>query len=194
MSLDNLGQANIMLGNLDEAQAAYDAEGEENICIALAAAKAVRESDISTEGDYKRAIMLLSSALGGKKELQGLIAKDATINFLDYSEYVLNELRAAYNNATTVAGDKNATSDDIKSAYNDLLYWYSLSGDQSVNVAYGKDYTTSKASNGSYPDTNGVELTDGALGNGDDAYSPAWAGFNGASDKKYEIVVDLGEV
>ncbi len=177
-----------------EAQAAYDAEGEENIGTALAAAKAVRESDASTEGDYKRAIMQLSSALGGKKELQGLIAKAATVNFLDYSEYVLNELRAAYNAATLVAGDKNATSDDIKSAYNDLLYWYSLSGDQSVNVAYGKDYTTSKVSNGSYPDTNGVELTDGVLGNGDDAYSPSWAGFNGASDKKYEIVVDLGEV
>ncbi len=176
------------------ADEAYTAEGDENVKAALDAAKAIRENAGSTEGDYKRAVMNISAALSGKKELQALVAKAASAKFTDYSEYVLKELRAAYNKATAVVGDKNATSADIKAAYNDLLYWSNLTGDQSVNVAYGKEYTASQNANSGYVDTNGVELTDGALGNGDDAFSPTWAGYNGAAGGKYEFVIDLGEV
>lgn len=176
------------------AEEAYEAEADENVALAIEAAKAVRDNASATEGDYKNAIMKISSALSGKKELQALIAKAATASFTDYSEYVLNALRASYNAATAVAGNKDATSEEIKSAYNDLLYWYNLTGDQSVNVAYGKNYTASHTANSTYADTNGVELTDGVLGNGDDAFSPTWSGYNGAVGGKYEFVVDLGEV
>ena len=179
---------------IESAEEAYAEEADENVKAALDSAKVIRSAETSTEGDYKRAAMKISTALSGKKELQALIAKAATVNFTDYSEYVLAALRVAYNAATEVVGNKDATSADIKSAYNELLYWYNLTGDQKVNVAYGKDYTVSKESNSSYPDTNGTELTDGAYGNGDDAFSPSWAGYNGATGGKYEIIVDLGEV
>ena len=174
------------------------AEGEEaeesaNLTLALEAAKAVRADERATEGDYKRAIMKISSALAGKQELQALVAKVANVKFTDYSQFVLDNLRAAYDVASSVVASKESTSAEIKAAYNDLLYWYSLSGDQSVNVAYGKDYTASSKSNASYTDTDGVELTDGAFGNGGDAYSPTWAGYNGAAGGKYDFVIDLGE-
>ncbi|MBQ3598697.1 MAG: phosphodiester glycosidase family protein [Clostridia bacterium] len=170
-----------------------EAEESANITLALEAAKAVRADERSTEGDYKRAIMKISAALAGKQELQALVAKAANVKFTEYSQFVLDNLRVAYDAASTVVANKEATAKEIKDAYNELLYWYSLSGDQSVNVAFGKDYTSSSNSNASYVDTDGVELTDGALGNGVDAHSPTWAGYNGASGGKYEYVIDLGE-
>lgn len=174
-------------------EGAEAAEESASLTLALDAAKAVRADERATEGDYKRAIMKISSALAGKQELQALVAKAANVKFTDYSQFVLDNLRVAYDAASTVVANKEATAKEIKDAYNELLYWYSLSGDQSVNVAFGKDYTSSSNSNASYVDTDGVELTDGALGNGVDAYSPTWAGYNGASGGKYEYVIDLGE-
>lgn len=174
------------------------AEGEEaeesaNLTLALEAAKAVRADERATEGDYKRAIMKISSALAGKQELQALVAKVANVKFTDYSQFVLDNLRVAYDVASSVVANKEATSEEIKNAYNELLYWYSLSGDQSVNVAYGKDYTTSVKPNAGYEDTNNSELTDGTLGDGGAGKSPTWAGYNGAAGGKYEFVIDLGE-
>lgn len=174
-------------------EGAEAAEASAALTTALEAAKAIRADERSTEGDYKRAIMKISAALAGKQELQALVAKVANVKFTDYSQFVLDNLRAAYDVASSVVASKESTSAEIKAAYNDLLYWYSLSGDQSVNVAYGKDYTSSSKSNASYVDTDGVELTDGVLGNGDDGFSPTWAGYNGASGGKYEYVIDLGE-
>ena len=184
-----------LVAALDVAIEGAEAAEEESasLTLALEAAKAVRADERATEGDYKRAIMKLSSALAGKQELQALVAKAANVKFTDYSQLVLDNLRKAYDAASSVVASKESTSAEIKAAYNDLLYWYSLSGDQSVNVAYGKDYTSSSKSNASYVDTDGVELTDGAFGNGGDAYSPTWAGYNGASGGKYEFVIDLGE-
>ncbi len=185
----------------EELVAALDAaiaKGEEadesaNLTLALDAAKAAREDERATEGDYKRAIMKISAALAGKQELQSLVAKAANVKFTDYSQFVLDNLRAAYDVASTVVANKEATAKEIKDAYNELLYWYELSGDREVNVAYGKDYTSSSNSNPAYVDTDGVELTDGILGNGADGHSPTWAGYNGAAGGKYEFVIDLGE-
>ncbi|MBO7245495.1 MAG: phosphodiester glycosidase family protein [Clostridia bacterium] len=174
-------------------EGAEAAEASAALTTALEAAKAVRANERATEGDYKRAIMKISSALAGKQELQALVAKAAKVKFTDYSQFVLDNLRAAYDVASSVVASKEATAKEIKDAYNELLYWYSLSGDQSVNIAFGKDYTASSKSNASYTDTDGVELTDGAFGNGGDAYSPTWAGYNGAAGGKYEFVIDLGE-
>ncbi|MBR4852216.1 MAG: phosphodiester glycosidase family protein, partial [Clostridia bacterium] len=174
-------------------EGAEAAEASAALTTALEAAKAIRADERSTEGDYKRAIMKISAALAGKQELQALVAKVANVKFTDYSQFVLDNLRAAYDVASSVVASKESTSAEIKAAYNDLLYWYSLSGDQSVNVAFGKDYTASSKSNASYTDTDGVELTDGAFGNGGDAYSPTWSGYNGAAGGKYDFVIDLGE-
>ena len=183
-----------LIAALDTAiEGAEAAEASAALTTALEAAKAIRADERSTEGDYKRAIMKISAALAGKQELQALVAKVANVKFTDYSQFVLDNLRAAYDVASSVVASKESTSAEIKAAYNDLLYWYSLSGDQSVNVAYGKDYTASSKSNASYTDTDGVELTDGAFGNGGDAYSPTWAGYNGAAGGKYDFVIDLGE-
>ena len=196
------------------------AEGEEaeesaNLTLALEAAKAVRADERATEGDYKRAIMKISSALAGKQELQALVAKVANVKFTDYSQFVLDNLRAAYDVASSVVASKESTSAEIKAAYNDLLYWYSLSGDQSVNVAYGKDYTTSQLfqqggeASGwgwdenapiSYPDEYGKSLTDGVIADSGAAYSDvAWVGFNHNTPDYKEngyswITVDLGSV
>ncbi len=183
-----------LVNALDTAiEGAEAAEESAALTLALEAAKAVRADERSTEGDYKRAIMKISAALAGKQELQALVAKVANVKFTDYSQFVLDNLRAAYDAASSVVANKEATSEEIKNAYNELLYWYSLSGDQSVNVAYGKDYTTSVKPNAGYEDTNNSELTDGTLGDGGAGKSPTWAGYNGAAGGKYEFVIDLGE-
>ena len=80
--------------------------------------------------------------------------------------------------------------------YNNLLYWYNLTGEIDVNVAAGKEYTTSVPCNKTYPDTDNKELTDGKLGDGTNTYSPTWAGFNGLTvggEETYDFIVDLGE-
>lgn len=174
-------------------EGAEAAEENANLTLALEAAKAIRADERATEGDYKRAIMKISSALAGKQELQALVAKAANVKFTDYSQFVLDNLRVAYDVASSVVANKEATSEEIKNAYNELLYWYSLSGDQSVNVAYGKDYTTSVKPNAGYEDTNNSELTDGTLGDGGAGKSPTWTGYNGGANNKYDFVIDLGE-
>ena len=194
VKVSSMAPSEELVAALDEAIAkGNEAEESANLTLAIEYAKSVREDNGATEGDYKRAVMKISSALAGKQELQALVAKAAKVKFTDYSQFVLDNLRVAYNTASSVVADKEATAKDIKDAYNELNYWYSLSGDQSVNVAFGKDYTASTKSNASYTDTDGVELTDGNLGNGADAYSPTWAGYNGAAGGKYEYVIDLGE-
>lgn len=59
------------------------------------------------------------------------------------------------------------------------------------NLALGKPYTATMAANPSYPDTGGVELTDGILGSTDFA-DPAWQGR--ATTKIYSFNIDLGAV
>jgi hypothetical protein len=58
-----------------------------------------------------------------------------------------------------------------------------------TNISLGKPYTVTMAPNSSYPDTGGVELTDGILDSTNYA-DPAWQGR--ATTKIYSFTVDLG--
>jgi hypothetical protein len=60
-----------------------------------------------------------------------------------------------------------------------------------TNIALHKPYTATMAANPSYPDSGGVELTDGILGSTDFA-DPAWQGR--ATTKVYSFTIDLGAV
>ncbi|NUT20590.1 MAG: DUF4434 domain-containing protein [Hamadaea sp.] len=59
----------------------------------------------------------------------------------------------------------------------------------STNWAAGKTYTSSIAANASYPDTGGVELTDGVKATGP-FYGAPWQGRNAVGS--YTFVIDLG--
>lgn len=58
-----------------------------------------------------------------------------------------------------------------------------------TNIALDKPYTATMPANPSYPDTGGVELTDGILGS-TDFTDPAWQGR--ATTKAYSFTIDLG--
>jgi hypothetical protein len=58
-----------------------------------------------------------------------------------------------------------------------------------TNISLGKPYTATMPASPSYPDTGGVELTDGILGSTDFA-DPAWQGR--ATTKVYSFTIDLG--
>lgn len=58
-----------------------------------------------------------------------------------------------------------------------------------TNIALGRPYTASKAASSSYPDTRGVELTNGVFAASADYSLPAWQGRTGTS---YYHTVDLG--
>ena len=60
-----------------------------------------------------------------------------------------------------------------------------------TDIALGKPYTASMPANPGYPDTGGVELTDGILDSTSFA-DPAWQGR--ATTKLYSFTVDLGAV
>ena len=58
-----------------------------------------------------------------------------------------------------------------------------------TNISLGKPYTATMPASPSYPDTGGVELTDGILGS-NDFTDPAWQGR--ATTKVYSFTIDLG--
>ena len=58
-----------------------------------------------------------------------------------------------------------------------------------TNISLGKPYTATMPASPSYPDTGGVELTDGILGS-TDFTDPAWQGR--ATTKVYSFTIDLG--
>jgi hypothetical protein len=60
-----------------------------------------------------------------------------------------------------------------------------------TDIALGKPYTASMAADPSYPDTGGVELTDGILGT-TNFEDPAWQGR--ATTQNYSFTIDLGSV
>lgn len=196
VKVSSMKPSDALVKSLDDAIASaeevYESDPQENVKTALDAAKAIRADSNSTEGDYKRGVMLISSAISGKQELEALIEKVGNIKFTDYSEYVLTYLLESLTEANSVLKDKDAADEEISAAYNDLVYWYNLTGKQSVNVTYGKDYTISATPNPTYPDTNGVELTDGNYGDGGQGTSPSWVGLNGPAS--YDVIVDLGAV
>ena len=59
-----------------------------------------------------------------------------------------------------------------------------------VNAARGKTYTASRPADPSYPDTNGVELTDGIIGNAFNYADASWQGHSGSLP--VDFTVDLG--
>ena len=58
-----------------------------------------------------------------------------------------------------------------------------------TNIALGRPYTSTMPASSSYPDTDGVELTDGVIGSIDFS-DPAWQGR--ATMKTYSFTIDLG--
>ena len=60
-----------------------------------------------------------------------------------------------------------------------------------TNIALNMPYTATMPASPSYPDTGGIELTDGILGSTDFS-DPAWQGR--ATTKVYSFTIDLGSV
>lgn len=60
-----------------------------------------------------------------------------------------------------------------------------------TNIALNMAYTTTMPASSTYPDTGGIELTDGILGSTDFG-DPAWQGR--ATTKVYSFTIDLGSV
>lgn len=112
-----------------------------------------------------------------------------------YIEYAYTNLTNAIKEGKALL-EANAAKEELLACYNNLLYWYTLTGEFDVNVAAGKPYTSNMESNSTYPDTGNKELTDGNIGDAVNTSSPTWAGYNGIainSGKTYDIIVDLGE-
>lgn len=148
-----------------------------------------------TEGDYKKACMKIWNAVSYIEEFKKLIASAESADKKAYTEYAYTHLINAINEGKPLL-ENNATKEELLSGYNNLLYWYTLTGEIDVNVAAGKKYTTNVVSNKTYPDTDNKELTDGNIGDATNTASPTWAGFNGIAvdnGETYDIIVDLGE-
>lgn len=175
------------------AEQLYEQTKSEEIKEALDRAAEVAGKEDATEGDYKKAGMKLANAVSYIEGLKKLLAEAESADKTAYTEYVYTYLAHAVNAGRTLL-ESNATKEELLAAYNDLLYWYTMTGEIDVNVAAGKTYTTNIASNTTYPDTDNKELTDGKLGDATNTNSPTWAGFNGiATGAAYEVIVDLGE-
>lgn len=118
-----IAKATALMGN---ASFAGDATG---LQAALTYAKAVSASERSMPGDYTKAIMRLQEIVDAKGPLGNLLNKASEINFTAYSEYVLQQLRAAYTEAFGIYTDDGATQAEINAAYERLLKWYNATGD-----------------------------------------------------------------
>ena len=179
---------------MTSAQKFNDKAEDEEIKEALAYAAEIAGKDDATEGEYKKACTEIANAVYYLEGLEQLLAAAEGADKAVYTEYAYTHLTEAAKEGRALL-ERDATKEELLAAYNNLLYWYTLTGEIKVNVAAGKSYTTNIASNTTYPDTDNKELTDGKLGDAMNTYSPAWAGFNGiAEGQNYEIIVDLGEV
>lgn len=152
-------------------------------------------TESATEGSYKKACMKVADAIFYIEGLKELLEAAENADKAAYIEYAYTNLAGAVKEGKALL-EAGATKEEFLSCYNNLLSWYTLTGEFDVNVAAGKTYTTNIESNSTYPDTDNRELTDGKLGDALNTYSPAWAGFNGVainSGNTYDIIVDLGE-
>ncbi|MBE5950629.1 MAG: phosphodiester glycosidase family protein [Lachnospiraceae bacterium] len=174
------------------AEQLYEQTKSEEVNDALVYAKEVIAGKDATEGDYKKAGMELANAVSYIEDLKKLIASAESTDKAAYTEYAFGHLSDSVTAGKNLL-ENNAAKEELVAAYNDLLYWYTMTGEIDVNVAAGKAYTTNIASNTTYPDTDNKELTDGKLGDATNTYSAAWAGFNGISGGTYDVIVDLGE-
>ncbi len=182
-------------------------ENEDNetaaVVQAIADANAVLESQNSMPGDYTRAYMKLRSALSGKSELDNALAAVSAISFLDYGPTVLELIWDAYDIASSVRADQDATAEEINEATRTLRALLDMQGEVEINVSQGKSYTkigdAHPTANDNYLDTDNKELTDGyAESIAISEYGAAWVGFhssyrggteNGAP--YYDVIIDL---
>jgi len=174
----------------------YEKTKDEEIKDALTYATEIiaQKTDV-TEGEYKKAYMEIWNAVSHIEELKILLASAENADKKDYTEYAYTHLNNAVSKGKSLL-ENSAAKEELVSAYNDLLYWYTLTGAVDVNVAAGKNYTTNITSNATYPDTDNKELTDGNIGDATNTNSPTWAGFNGIAENSgetYDVIVDLGE-
>ncbi len=108
--------------------------------------------------------------------------RDGTTNFLD-SQLQPDTTYAYQGKAFDAAGNESPLSATTATTPEPHLY--------PTNIALSKPYTATMPANPSYPDTGGVELTDGILGSTSFA-DPAWQGR--ATTKIYSFTIDLGAV
>ena len=174
----------------------YEKTKNEEMKVALDYADAVVKSKVNaTEGDYKKAYMKLWNATSYVEELKNLVASSEKVDKNAYTQYAYTHLTDAVKAGKALL-ENNGTKEELVAAYKDLLYWYTLTGEVSVNVAGGKTYTTNIEANATYPDTDNKELTDGNLGDATNTYATSWSGYNGVevgSGQTYDVIVDLGE-
>ena len=181
---------------ISTAKQLYEDTKSEEIKAAYEYASAIADKkDTATEGEYKKACMAITNAIYQIEDLKELITSAEKADKANYSDYAYIHLTSALANAKTQL-DNNAAKEDLVACYNDLLYWYTLTGAVDINIATGKSYTTNINSNAAYPDTDNKELTDGVLGDATNTNSPSWAGFNeftADTGATLDIVLDLGE-
>ena len=172
---------------------------------ALASAKALLTAAKVMEGDVIRETMKLQNILDAESELTEALAACEEAEITDYSPSALGILRAAYETASQL--DVQTTdSDTILNAARALKTAVDNQGPIAINITLGKDYETLQhyAATDNYGDS-GNELTDGEIGNINNAYASPWVAYttrqnasgtttvDGTSRRYYDIVVDLGE-
>ena len=143
--------------------------------------------------DARRLLMKLNAALSGKDELNAQIANAAGIKYNDYSFEVLEKIRAAYDVATEVFGDPEATAAAVAEATEDLRYWLAMTGKQDFSLSKGVSYTVDLNGAKNYTNFENVlvddliRLTDGAA-DGLEGTSTIYSAWQGAPT----ITLDLG--
>ncbi len=180
---------------IDEAKASLEANPNEAIAELVADAEALLASDAPVSGDVRKMLNDLSGALSGKDELADLVAKATGISYKDYSEVVLTKLRAAYDNAVAVLGSDEATIEDVENAAAELKSLLALTGEATLVLSTGKNYTTTAPNRHDTYDDDGIRLTDGSKGNAD-AGNAKYAGWNSKDKTKpnvVEVTIDFGE-
>ncbi len=122
-----------------------EASDSDAVKAALEYAQSVLDNEKSVSGDYTFAIMRLQEALSGKSELAALLGSAAGITFTDYSEYALDQIRAACSKASAVFAKSNATSDEVSAALAELDKWLKSTGDVTVDGKTYKKLSTTEA-------------------------------------------------
>ena len=156
---------------------------------AVADAKAVLADKTAVTGDFYRAYCALQSVVTAEAVLTSAANDAKTAQSADYAATVWNSIRSLQAEAEALLkGDP--TLEEMEKVGTALRSALSSKGTYYNNLALGKSYTSKTASNSSYVDKDGVEMTDGFYGAASSAYDPAWAGWN--SDAVFTI--DLGAV
>ena len=180
---------------IDVAKAGLAETPNESISALVSAAEALLASEAPVSGDVRKMLSDLSGALSGKDELTDLVAQATGISYKDYSEFVLGQIRAAYDNAVAVLGSDEATFEDVENAAEELKSLLALTGESTLVVSTGASYTTTAPNRGDTYDDDGVRLSDGSKGNAD-AGNAKYAGWNSPNKSKpnvVEVTFDLGE-